>query len=203
MRRQVLAGWKPDEIDMLAGLAGDHPWEFLPEIYRRWAVQAGFRRRKASELLQAATDLNLSLRPVCNWLSPNDVAYFLDRAPVTIRRWVAKGLVKIRRSKQVRGPYWLSRDDLKKLAKTRPDLFGGGDPGKLFMLLEKHELADHINQNYAVCNGRKRKVQCVETGRIFPSAVAADHFMHHVKGAVSHSISNGTCSGGYHWRYVR
>ena len=199
----MLAGWAPDEINMLAGLAGDQPWVFLPAIYRRWAVQAGFPLRSDAELLQAATDLKLSLQPVCNWLSPTDVAFYLDRAPVTIRRWVAKGLVKIRHSKQARGPYWLSRDDLKRLAKKRPDLFAGGDPNKLFMLLERQDLADHIQQNYAVCHGRTRKVQCVETGRIFPSAVAADRSMHHADGAVTQSISTGSRSGGYHWRYVR
>ena len=202
MNGLMLAGWVPEEIDMLAGLAGDQPWVFLPRIYRGWAVRAGFRQRKDDELLQAATDLKLSLRPVCNWLSPTDVAYFLDRAPVTIRRWVAMGLVEIRHSKQARGPYWLSREGLKRLAKKRPDLFAGADPGKLFMLLEKQDLADHIQENYAVCHGRTRKVQCVETGRIFTSAAAADRSMHHAKGAVTQSIIAGSRSGGYHWRYV-
>jgi len=200
---RVPKGWAAAEIHMLAGLAGDQPWVFLPGVYRRWAAHSRLPIRSDDELLKVARGLGLCLKPICNWLSPKDVAYYVGRAPVTIRRWVAKGLLKPKHSMQNRGPYWLGREDLKRLAKKRPDLFAGADPGKLYLLLEKQELIDHIQQKHSVCHGRRKPVQCIETGRIYPSATAADRSLHNAPGAVAQSIMAGTRSGGFYWRFVQ
>jgi len=200
---RVPKGWAAAEIHMLAGLAGDQPWVFLPGVYRRWAAQNRLPVRSDDELLEVARGLGLCLKPICNWLSPEDVAYYVGRAPVTIRRWVTKGLLRPKYSPQNRGLYWLRRADLKRLAKKRPDLFAGADPVKLFLLLEKQELIDHIQQKHPVCHGRPRPVQCIETGRTHPSATAADRILHNAPGAVAQSIMAGTRSGGFHWRFVQ
>ena len=52
-------------------------------------------------------------------------------------------------------------------------------------------------------NSNKRKVICVETGEIFPSATDAAKVVG-VKNSSSiiQSIKHGCKSGGYHWKYL-
>ena len=47
-----------------------------------------------------------------------------------------------------------------------------------------------------------KKVECIETGKIFSSLSEADESIGRKKGAVSASIKNGHKAGGFHWRYA-
>jgi len=47
-----------------------------------------------------------------------------------------------------------------------------------------------------------KPVRCIETGKIFDSAIEASRSIGLCWNAVYMSIHRGNCSGGYHWKYV-
>jgi hypothetical protein len=58
------------------------------------------------------------------------------------------------------------------------------------------------NNRKAVSRANSKKVLCVETGVIFPSAAAASKHIGLSERTVAYSIHKNCRSGGYHWKYI-
>jgi hypothetical protein len=77
-----------------------------------------------------------------------------------------------------RGPFrYISRTSWRRLARERPQALGGFDADRLFQLLEDRELAEEVASRFPRPRGDWR-VRCVETGQVWPSAVAAAQELH-------------------------
>lgn len=58
-------------------------------------------------------------------------------------------------------------------------------------------------RNNPNCNGnRVKKVRCIETGEVFPSAREASYHLGKNKGAVTNAIFTGTACCGFHFEYL-
>ena len=49
---------------------------------------------------------------------------------------------------------------------------------------------------------KKKVIECVETGQIFPSIVVASKDINLTDGAIGHAVRTGATAGGFHWRCV-
>lgn len=68
-------------------------------------------------------------------------------------------------------------------------------------LKENVRIAAKINVQKAI-KVTMKKVQCIETGKIFESAVQASIYLNFNKHAVTNALYKNTLCGGFRWKYV-
>lgn len=95
-----------------------------------------------------------------------------------------------RKISQANTGHWVGPEEREKRSKARVG----------FTMSDEAKAKIRNNPN---CNGnRVKKVRCIETGEIFPSARAASAHIGKQKGAVTSSIYSGTACCGYHFEYL-
>lgn len=158
--------------------------------------------RSRHVILNVCPRRKISRKAECNFLTSGEIARILDVKIDVPQRWAERNYVPTVHNGKQRYNRYFRRSDLVEMAKKSPDLLGGIDRDRLFMLLEDVDLADSIAARFPRRKGPGTMIQAVESGRIFPSFKAAARELH-VSSQGIHSAMriNGTCAG-YHWRRV-
>lgn len=176
--RRIALRWSATELDMLADMTGNSPWPVVVQSYNQWARNNGHPTRTERALAHKAHELCGSRLSVGRWIGVGDAARALGRWPSTVWDWSNRGLIKRYRLGTASA---VSRDDLIKLARTQPHLFGGATREGLMQVLEDPELVDDIRSRFpkkAPCFGGRRRISCC--GVVYESIAAAAR-AHHVR----------------------
>jgi hypothetical protein len=194
--------WTPEELASLEAIAGSTYTPKVIETYNRWAKRAGFPVRTKSAVLNACSRNKISRQAEGCFLTSGKIAEILDVAIDIPQRWAERSYVPTIHSGKHCDPRFFRRSDLVKLAKEQPELFGGIERDRLFLLLEDADLADSIAARFPRRKGSGTAVQAIESGRIFPSVRAAAKALYVTPQGIHSAMRiNGTCAG-YHWRRI-
>lgn len=193
--------WSPAELEMLEQLAGDQPPDRLIAEFNKWASNQGLPKRSRSAILTRLSRNGISTRAACGeWVCTGYVCQVLGVGTDTPQRWTTHyGIPCHRDGRQAR---FFRRVDLRQVAKDRPEIFGGIDADRLFLLLEDRPLADAIAAAHPRRAMQPRPVRAIETGWRYPSIRAAAARVHIARQAIQHAIRTGGTAAGYHWTYA-
>jgi hypothetical protein len=178
--------WTREEADFLESLAGQYPIREVAGRYRRMATIKGwpFRSNDAVHLKMVRMGYHVRVR-TGEWVTTGGAAEILGCPCARVEAWL-----RTKRNREILRPAWrgafryVSRQNWRRLARQRPQALGGFDADRLFALLEDRELAEQIAARYPRPRGDWR-VRCVETGQVWPSAVAAARDLHVSQAAIT------------------
>ena len=147
--------------------------------YRRKAGQAGWPERSQASIRMRLARMGYASRErYGDWLTTGAVGEILGCPRNRVRMWFwGEATSAILQPKFFGNTYYISRESWRRLAMERPHVLGGFSADRLFQLLEDRELADDVAARFPhhQCDWR---VRCVETGKVWPSAVAAGRELH-------------------------
>lgn len=192
--------WSERESEMLFSLTGDLPWSFVINAYHGWAAKQNLPYRTPKALLRRVHVKGYSAKAVGEWLDTTAIGQLLGIQGNQIRRWVVKGWIRGHHE----GVRWyVSRNDLRDLARRRPGLFQGRPVQDLTQLLCDVELATELSKRHErLRHGRRLRIRCIETGRIYPSMADAGKHVHIGRQALSKAMREGRPCAGYSWKFV-
>lgn len=193
--------WSAEEFEKLEMLAGELPTEVIHKEYNRWALRNGYPARRHKAVLLKLRNSGISYQPVGEWITCRYIADILGVEEMTPRRWVRSELIKPYRSITTRRIY-IKRSDIVDLAKKMPQVFGGIEESKLYMLLEDADLAHSIAKSFPRKRLAKRPIQNIETGVIYKSVGDAASVYFVRQQSIHFAIKNGGTCADFHWRYV-
>jgi hypothetical protein len=195
--------WGPAETDRLDYLAGNVPFPLIPAAYNQWAIRQGYQKRTANAIHQRARRQRLTTRVFGDWLTTGVIAKTLGVASSMPRRWIcSEGLPATQLHHGAWRPWYVRRSDLVALARRRPELFGGIEPGRLVQLLENERLADTIAAAHTRRANTPKRVHCVEMGRTFVSIRDAARTVFVSRQLIQIAIRTGARAAGYHWAWA-
>ena len=161
--------WTPEDIETLSSLAGDLPWRMVPGVFNRRRPH-----RTPTALRRKADGLGLLRRSVGQFVTAGTITTATGLSHKTIRRWIqSKELAARRYGKGGAFPYFIRRQDLRAFARQRPEPFGGLSEAELIQLLDSETLAVEIAAMGLPRYTQLVEVECIETGKRFPSILAA------------------------------
>lgn len=189
--------YSKEETDKIHELAEDMPFTLLVREYQRWAKEAGYPARSRHALRGRIQRLGYSFRSYGKWLDVMTAAELWQVTGETVRYWTRRGDLSCHHEGF---KVYVSRHGLKKLARARPYLFHGIPYDNLLALLDSEKLAQRLSAvKIKKISGRRSRVRCVETGRVFPSVKAAADSIFVTRQSIGHAIwGNRTCQG-FHW----
>jgi len=198
--------WSQAELETLERLAGDQPWSLATAAYGLWASAHGYPRRSPHALRFAASSHGLSIVSEGQWIRLSVLRQALGLSITVTDRLRAKGILRV----HAEGPgrHYISRTEIRRLARRRPDLFAGVDPSHLAILLDpdayrdQRLIEDLASRPVAYRHGRPRPVICLTTGERFPSAEAAGQAVFVTSPAIRQAILRRTPSAGKHWGWL-
>jgi hypothetical protein len=171
--------WSREESDYLESLAGDYPIREVVNRYRRRAGANGWPVRSPNAIHLKMVRMGHHVRVRAGeWVTTGGAALLLGCPGARVEAWL-----RSRRNREILQPMWrgpfryISRTSWRRLARERPQALGGFDADRLFQLLEDRELAEEVANRFPRPRGDWR-VRCVETGQVWPSAVAAAQELH-------------------------
>lgn len=192
--------WTAPELEHLEQLAGDHPMAEVATRYNRWAKANGLPSRTLPALGQAGYNRGVTFRPygamvthqaLCTYLglTKGQAAKLLDQASC--------------RQLRPRGRRYVTRKELRRLARQHPQWFAGATTANLVQLLEDEKLAEWCKQHQPIRYGRNcSPVRCIETGLVYPSVMAAAAAVFVTRHWLHYSLRTGCRAGGFHWQYL-
>lgn len=190
--------YTPDDIHLLAELAGELPMRLLVAEFNR-------RRppRSWNSLRCKAWSLGLSTRSEGEYISTGAIKKLTGHSFDRIKYWLdSKQLKYVQSHKPSKGHRFVSRDELWAFAKKHPHQFGGIGHSELTQLFDSEIRASKI-----VAMGLPRlkqavEVECIETGQRYKSIKDASVAAYVNKSGISASIKNGWAANGLHYRRV-
>lgn len=194
--------WSDDEANRLTELFGDIPSPRVPDAYNRWASDNGYVTRTAAAIWEKAHRIGCSSRQVGEWLTISDIARILAVDTNRIERWRRQFRAILRPYAPFNGPrgsVYISRTNLRALARRHPDQMGGLDADRLFMLIEDRDLADHVATFPLRRGGPRRPVRCIDTGETFPTIAAAARAVGLDKQCICQALARGWRAAGRRW----
>lgn len=191
--------WSVAELDMLADMLGNSPWPVVVKAYNQWAKANSYPVRTERAMAHKASAMGSRF---CQgrWMGVGDVARALDRWPSTVWDWSKRGLIRRFHNGQASA---VCRDDLVKLARTHPHLFGGVSREGLMFVLEDPDLVDDIRRRYprqAPGFGGRRRISCC--GVVYPTIAAAARAHHVCETAIRAGIQEGRRVTGLEFKPV-
>lgn len=194
--------WTAAEDEMLAGLCGDMPWPKLVQCYRQWASRTGKPARTDMALQRRCDLLGLQRRCVGEWITSGIVCQLLGISYPAVHRWFENGWLPTYRQKSGSPyPHYFRRLDLRRLARQRPQLFGGQTEATLVQLLDNEQLARQIVAMELPHPRQSVPVICIEKGRRYPSIGSAARAVYVTPSRLRMVIDKpAATAAGYHWR---
>lgn len=180
--------WSRVELDKLEDLVGQTTFDQACRLWNSWAAQEGIEQRSKQSIAKKAAEQGISRNPWGDWLLVGEVAQLLGKHRSTIRNWVNAGWIRRRGTARASA---VCRVDLRRLARKRPQLFGGVDRGALVQLLESEDLADWVLERYPQRwqdRYHGHRVVWLDRGLVFDSYVAASKAAHVNSKAIRQSI---------------
>lgn len=200
--------WSEPEIEKAESLIGNVATCDLEAKYNRWAKKHGYPPRTKRAIDHLASKLGLSLLPDGDYVTTGYISRMLGISIYAPQRWVEDNLVEHKR--RGKGKYaYISRKNLRGLARRKPYLFAGCSRENLYALLESEELAEEISENYrtrGLCFtpiNQQRLVHAVGTNLIFSSVGQAAKAVYVRRQVISRAIQRNWKAAGYHWEYVQ
>jgi hypothetical protein len=172
------------------------PFKRVWREWNIWAKQQGLEPRSLMSLQKKAQALGETQACYGNWIGTGEVARLLGKHRSAIQNWYRAGWVRCHRAGRHSA---VSRADLRRLARERPQLFAGSSHEGLVQLLEDERLADEIvtgfPQRYPTRN-QSIRVLWVDRGLVFPSYAAASRAAHVSPSAIARAIREGRPAAG-------
>ncbi len=189
--------WTPEDLEALAELAGELPWQLVAERFNQ-------RRppRTPIAMQQKAEQLGLSMQSQGEFISIGDIKTLTGYSYEKIYNWIKIGLPAVARSNAKNSPRFISRMHLRKFAKKHPEQFGGIAQSELTQLIDSEVIAFKITKMQLPRLTKSYVIECVETGRRYPSIAAAAREVFTHKKNIWNAVTNGTSACGYHYRRV-
>lgn len=173
-----------------------------------WARMHGYKDRTLQSIDKKIRSLGYTTKPEIMFYSFNRVAQILKVPRNTVAGW-KKLTVNPLRTYQHDGKKfafnYVTKKELLRFAKQRPECLGGVDQVGLGLLLEDADLAREILRQYPKRPERQfkqKRVRCVETGRIYGSIGEAARDVHVVRQGVSKAIKDGHRANGFHFELI-
>lgn len=195
--------WTAADNELLSSLAGDLPWPMVLAAFNRQRPH-----RTATALLRQAERCGIPRDCVGQYITAGLIVELANTNYTAVSRWIKNGIngdrLPARRFGNGRSfPYWIRRRDLRQFAKRHPELLGGLAEPELVQLLDSEPLAAEIvAMELPPSRRRAAAVECVETGRRYPSITAAAKSAYVTKQRMRAAIATGERANGYHWRRV-
>jgi hypothetical protein len=182
---------------VLSDLAGELPWQLVAERFNQ-------RRppRTAIAMQQKAEQLGLSMQPQGEFISIGVIKTLTGYSYEKIYNWIKIGFPAIARSNAKNSPRFISRIHLRKFAKKHPKQFGGIAQSELTQLINSEIIASKIKKMQLPKLTKSYLIECVETGRQYPSIAAAARGVFTHKKNIWNSVTHGTAACGLHYRRV-
>lgn len=193
--------WTQPEIDYLLELAGDHPFPMLCRMYNRMAGNQGWPLRKPQGIRSAVYRYGGTTYAVGEWITVTQACHMLGGSNRLVDYWIEKGWIPCRSfTKSAKCYRYISRSDLRRLARERPHVFGGIDKATLNEVLCDERLAEHIAANHPRRHSIPAPVIQVETVRRFPSIKAAARATYVTHQALQYALRTQKPIAGFHWK---
>ena len=157
--------WLPAEDAQLESLLGDVPWPYVSRLFNSWAAKYGYTRRSTVALKRRMEARGLRRTAEGEWITTGLVVRSVGLSHEAVGYWIKQGWLP---AQKLRGRWYLRRRDLVAMARQRPAAFAGLKQEQLLLLLEDEALAADLAQQRQH-PGRRRRVRCVETGRVYSS----------------------------------
>lgn len=200
--------WEQDEIDMLLELVQSLPLKRLVRAFNIWARTHGYKDRTLQSIDKKIRKFGYSTKPEISYYSFNKVAQILKIPRNTVAGW-KKLTVDPLETYQHDGKKfafnYVTKKELLKFAKRRPECLGGVDQVGLGLLLEDADLAREILRQYPRRPERQykeKRVRCIETGKIYGSIGEAARDVYVARQGVSRAIHAGHKANGYRFEQI-
>jgi DNA-binding transcriptional MerR regulator len=174
----------------------------LAGTYNRWARKHGYPERSKSAIGSAIGRRKLSRRAEGDWVTSSYIAEVLGVSIDVPQRWAERRLIESYKNTGSKTRRYFRRSDLVGFAIRHPELLGGIDSQRLYMLLENQDLADSIAERFPRRRGSGTMVQAVESGRIYQSVSEAGREVFATGQAIHSAIRTGGMCAGYHWKRI-
>lgn len=193
--------WTPEELDKLEEVMGQTTFGNACERWNRWAKQHGFAARSIQSLRKKANEQGWSGFAWGDQVLIGTVAKLLGKHRSTIQQWVRHGWVTRQGGGRASA---ISRLELRRLARDKPQLFGGVPRPDLVQLLELEDLADWILEQAPrrwQSSRNVHRIRWVERGLVFAGYAAAGKAAHIDSKAIRQGVKQGRPVCG--WRFER
>jgi hypothetical protein len=194
--------WTREELDKLEGLVGQVPFPQACKRWNCWAATQGIPSRTSQSLRKQAQKQGWTALPWGEMVLVGVAAQLLGKHRSTLQEWISNGWV----TRYGRGrASSLSRMELRRLAREKPQLFGGVPRPELVQLLEVEELVDWVLEQaprrwQSSRNGHR--IRWVNRGQVFDSYAAAGRAAHVCSKAIRQAIIEGRDVCGYRFERV-
>ena len=195
--KQQSRRWTPEDLEVLSELAGELPWQL---VVRRFNQRRPPRTPMAMQ--RKAEQLGLSMQPQGEFISIGDIRTFTGYSYEKIYNWIKIGLPAVARSDAKNSPRFVSRRQLRRFAVKYPEQFGGIGQSELTQLFDSEIAASRITKMQLPRLTKSYVIECVETGRRYPSIAAAAREVFTHKKNIWNSVTHGTAACGLHYRRV-
>lgn len=178
------------------------PFDHLPAAYNQWAKNSGHPKRTALAISSALIRYGISRKAEGEWIRVGYVAEVLGISIDVPQRWAEQKLLPYYINPKKKGQRYFTRSNLVDLARRQPDLFGGIDRDRLFLLLEDSDLVDSILSAFPNRKGSGKLIMAVESGQVFPSLCAAARAIGVCPQSIYFAMKRGRRCAGFHWKHV-
>lgn len=200
--------WTKEEIDTLLDLVQTVPLKRLVRAFNMWARMHGYKDRTLTSIDKKIRKLGYSTRAEIQYYSFAKVAEVLKVTRNTVAGWKKLSVDPLQTYQHDGKKFafnYVTKKELLRFAKKRPECLGGVDQVGLGLLLEDADLAREILRQYPKRpkpTYAPRRVRCIETGRIYASLGEAARDVHVVRQGISKAIKNGHKANGYHFEEI-
>lgn len=194
--------WTPAELDKLEELVGQTAFDRVCQRWNHWAKGQGIPERSQQSLRKKAQENGWTVFAWGDWVLVGEVARLTGKHRSAIHKWIAAGWLT--REGKARASA-VSRLELRRLARQRPQLFGGIERSRLVQLLEVEDLVDQILEQcpkgwQSRTNGQR--VRWVNRGQTFGSYAAAGRAAHIDPHAIRQGIAEGRLVCGHRFELM-
>ena len=189
--------WTPEDLEALTDLVGELPLQLVVKSFNQ-------RRppRTPKALRDKAQKLGFSVKAQGEFISIGDIRTLTGYSYTKIYYWIKIGLPAVARSSVKKSPRFISRRQLRRFAVKYPEQFGGIGQSELTQLFDSEIAASRITKMQLPRLTKSYVIECVETGRRYPSIAAAAREVFTHKKNIWNSVTHGTAACGFHYRRV-
>lgn len=142
-----------------------------------------------------------SAKSTGEWIDAAGVGELLGIEGNTVRRWIKNGWM---RGHHEGVKWYVSRKNLRALARARPHLFQGRPASDLNQLLCDHHLAEQLSEHHQrLRQGARSRIKCLDTGRVYPSMADAAKKLFVHRQALSKAMREDRPCLGMRWQFVK
>lgn len=197
--------WTPPEIEYLLSLANDYHIKEVTRHYNRWATINKYQSRSCQSVKSKLIKSGFSTKPQGLWVTLMDAARALDRSNQSIRLWIKKGWIGQQHIKRPT-PHStvIHRKAFDLLAEEKPSLFAGCSLESLLKVFHSEVFAEKIYESFGdgFHASRPKPVQCIETGKRYPSIEAAAKENYISPGSIRRAVKLGSKTIVGRWRVI-